>query len=47
MNTKRIRGLGPLLVSVALMMPVATQAQGVPTIDLTSIARIGQVLTEA
>jgi type IV secretion system protein VirB5 len=41
------RGLGPLLVSAALWLPVTAHAQGVPTIDLTSIARIGEVLAEA
>ena len=47
MILKRIRGLRPLLVSVSLIMPTVASAQGVPTIDLTSIAKIGQVLTEA
>ena len=42
-----LRGLRPLLVSAALVMPLSAEAQGVPTIDLTSIAKIGQVLTEA
>lgn len=43
----RIRGFGPLLVSVALLLPMAAQGQGVPTVDVTSIAKIGEVLTEA
>jgi type IV secretion system protein VirB5 len=47
MIRKPIRGMGPLLITVALSLPLAAQAQGVPTVDLTSIARIGEVLTEA
>lgn len=35
-----------LTVALALQ-PTGLQAQGVPTIDLTSIAKIGEVLTEA
>lgn len=41
------RGLAPLLVSALLALPVPAHAQGVPTIDLSSIAKIGEVLTEA
>ena len=40
-----VRGLGPLLISAAMLSPAL--AQGVPTVDLTSIAKIGEVLTEA
>ena len=47
MITTRIRGLRPLLTAVALALPSSAQAQGVPTVDLTSIAKIGEVLTEA
>jgi type IV secretion system protein VirB5 len=47
MIAPHLRGLRALLLSAALLMPNAAQAQGVPTIDLTSIAKIGQVLTEA
>ena len=47
MITARIRGLRPLLLSAALLLPVPALAQGVPTIDLSSIAKIGEVLTEA
>jgi len=43
----RLRGFGPLLLSAALWLPVTAQAQGVPTIDPTSIAKIGEVLAEA
>jgi type IV secretion system protein VirB5 len=42
-----VRGLGPLLISAALLSPAPALAQGVPTVDLTSIAKIGEVLTEA
>ena len=42
-----VRGLGPLLISAALLFPAPALAQGVPTVDLTSIAKIGEVLTEA
>lgn len=47
MTIRHIRGLRPLLLSVAFAVPVPALAQGVPTIDLTSIAKIGEVLTEA
>ena len=47
MIPKRIRGIGPLLLTAALALPLPAAAQGVPTIDLTSIAKIGEVLTEA
>ena len=47
MIPKRIRGIGPLLLTAALALPLPASAQGVPTIDLTSIAKIGEVLTEA
>lgn len=47
MIAPRLRGLGPLFVSVALWLPISAHAQGVPTVDLTSIAKIGEVLTEA
>jgi type IV secretion system protein VirB5 len=40
-------GLGPLLISAALLSPGPAVAQGVPTVDVTSIAKIGEVLTEA
>ena len=43
----RIWGLRPLLVCVAVTLPSLLHAQGVPTVDLTSIAKIGEVLTEA
>ena len=43
----RLRGFGPLLIAAALWLPVIAQAQGVPTIDPTSIAKIGEVLAEA
>lgn len=42
-----VRGLGPLLISAALLSAAPALAQGVPTVDLTSIAKIGEVLTEA
>jgi type IV secretion system protein VirB5 len=42
-----LRGLAPLLLCTGLALPLAVQAQGVPTVDLTSIAKIGEVLTEA
>ena len=42
-----VRGLGPLLISAALLSSAPALAQGVPTVDLTSIAKIGEVLTEA
>ena len=45
MIRKLVRGLGPLLISAAMLSPAL--AQGVPTVDLTSIAKIGEVLTEA
>lgn len=35
------------LAVVLALQPIGVQAQGVPTIDLTSIAKIGEVLTEA
>jgi type IV secretion system protein VirB5 len=35
------------LAAVFALQPIGAQAQGVPTIDLTSIAKIGEVLTEA
>lgn len=41
------RRLRPVLVSAVLTLPIPAVAQGVPTIDLTSIAKIGEVLTEA
>ncbi|MEO8245045.1 MAG: type IV secretion system protein [bacterium] len=47
MITSHLRGLRAPLLSVALLSPVPALAQGVPTIDLTSIAKIGEVLTEA
>jgi type IV secretion system protein VirB5 len=47
MIAPRLRGFGPLLVAVALWLPMSVHAQGVPTVDLTSIAKIGEVLTEA
>ena len=47
MNIPYLRGLRPLLLSAALLLPVPALAQGVPTIDLSSIAKIGEVLTEA
>jgi type IV secretion system protein VirB5 len=47
MITSRIRGLRPLVFSAAFLLPAPALAQGVPTIDLTSIAKIGEVLTEA
>ena len=40
-----VQGLGPLLISAALLSPATALAQGVPTVDLTSIAKIGEVLT--
>ena len=43
----RIPGMRALLLSVALAAPLVAHAQGVPTVDLTSIAKIGEVLTEA
>lgn len=46
MIPKRIRGISPLLLTAALALPLTAAAQGVPTIDLTSIAKIGEVLTE-
>ncbi|MDQ1850589.1 type IV secretion system protein [Gemmobacter fulvus] len=42
-----IRGLGSVLVTAAFAMPITAHAQGVPTVDLTSIAKIGEVLAEA
>lgn len=42
-----VRGLGPFLISAALLSSAPAFAQGVPTVDLTSIAKIGEVLTEA
>ena len=42
-----VRGFGPLLISAALISSAPALAQGVPTVDLTSIAKIGEVLTEA
>jgi len=42
-----VRGLGPLLISAALFSAAPALAQGVPTVDLTSIAKIGELLTEA
>ena len=42
-----VRGLGPLLISAAVLSSAPALAQGVPTVDLTSIAKIGEVLTEA
>ena len=42
-----VRGLCPLLTSAALLSSAPAIAQGVPTVDLTSIAKIGEVLTEA
>ena len=42
-----VRGLGPLLFSAAVFSASPALAQGVPTVDLTSIAKIGEVLTEA
>jgi type IV secretion system protein VirB5 len=47
MIPKRIRGVSALLLTAALALPLPAAAQGVPTIDLTSIAKIGEVLTEA
>ena len=47
MIPKRIRGVRALLLTAALALPLPAAAQGVPTIDLTSIAKIGEVLTEA
>ena len=47
MNGTVFRGLRPILVSVAFTLPGSAFAQGVPTVDLTSIAKIGEVLTEA
>ena len=47
MIPKRIRGVSALLLTASLALPLPVAAQGVPTIDLTSIAKIGEVLTEA
>ena len=47
MIPRHLRGFGPLLLSAALWLPVTAHAQGVPTIDPTSIAKIGEVLAEA
>lgn len=41
------RGASLLLIAAALCLPVGAEAQGVPTVDLTSIAKLGEVLTEA
>ena len=41
MNRKPIRGFRPLLFSGLLAMGGSATAQGVPTIDLSSIAKIG------
>lgn len=41
------RAAATALVAALSLPPVGAQAQGVPTIDLTSIAKIGEVLTEA
>jgi type IV secretion system protein VirB5 len=43
----RIRGVSALLLTAALALPMTAAAQGVPTIDLTSIAKIGEVLAQA
>jgi len=43
----RIPGLRALLLSAAVTAPLPSLAQGVPTVDTTSIAKIGEVLTEA
>ena len=47
MIPKRIRGVSALLLTAALALPLTAAAQGVPTIDLTSIAKIGEVLAQA
>ena len=47
MIRKSTQGLRPLLFSGLLAMGGSATAQGVPTIDLSSIAKIGEVLTEA
>ncbi len=47
MIANRTWALRALLVCTALALAPTAQAQGVPTVDLTSIAKIGQVLTEA
>ena len=47
MIPKHIRGVSALLLTASLAIPMTAAAQGVPTIDLTSIAKIGEVLTEA
>lgn len=41
------RAVRPSLLVAFFTLPNAAMAQGVPTIDVTSIAKIGQVLTEA
>jgi type IV secretion system protein VirB5 len=47
MILNHIRGLSRLSITLMLALPAAGHAQGVPTIDLTSIAKVGEVLTEA
>jgi type IV secretion system protein VirB5 len=41
-----VRGLGPLLLSVALAMPIAAQAQGVPISFPLGLIKLGEILTE-
>lgn len=47
MRQTHAKALRPLLLTAALMSGTSAAAQGVPTIDVTSIAKIGEVLTEA
>lgn len=47
MTPKHIRGIGPLLMAAVFVAAAPAYGQGVPTIDLTSIAKIGEVLTQA
>ena len=47
MNMPSPRAAATALAAILALQPAGLKAQGVPTIDLTSIAKIGEVLTEA
>ena len=47
MNIRILHAAATALAVILALQPAGGLAQGVPTIDLTSIAKIGEVLTEA
>ncbi|WP_022705357.1 type IV secretion system protein [Pseudorhodobacter ferrugineus] len=47
MIRKFLRGLPPFILSVTLILPIPSLAQGVPIFDIKSFLKLGEVLTEA